>query len=72
MRAKSILRPQEAELTTTKRLPEIPLDLLELLEATYPDRCPTADTSHEEFLATASKVELVRTLRALYERQTKQ
>lgn len=67
MRAQEILRPRETK--KTPRKPEIPLDLLEYLEAQYPDRCPTADTSRETFLNTASKVELVRTLRALYERQ---
>jgi len=51
------------------RVPEMPLAIVEWIEGMYPDRCPSKETSREEFIAHAAQVEVARACRTLYERQ---
>jgi hypothetical protein len=50
-------------------VPNIPLEVLEYLEAVYPDRFPSIDTPDRQMWAMAGKVELVAHLRSLFEEQ---
>ena len=67
---------EQAQRTASGRLqgaevPEVPLDLLQALEAAFPPRCYEAKTSLEEHLMYAGKVQLVEALRATYEAQAR-
>jgi len=54
---------------TKGKPPYVPLELLEWLEETYPDRCPDETTPERRVWINAGAAKVVRKLRAMYERQ---
>lgn len=55
----------------TAKLPYVPLELLEYLEALAPDRMPTSFENEFYLGKQVGRVEMVRKLRQLYEDQVK-
>ena len=53
------------------KAPPIPQELMEYLETVYPDRMPASSMPHEQFLIESGRVELVRSLRVLFNKQNK-
>lgn len=51
--------------------PVVPKPLLEWLEASYPDRCPSLQDDERVIWMRAGQADLVRKLRQSYEAQTK-
>lgn len=51
-------------------IPTITKELIEYLEAIYPDKAPKLNDSDRQIWATVGQVELVRHLRAIHDQQT--
>lgn len=54
---------------TDQRIPTVPRDLLEFLEAKYPDRLPEGSVGIEEIRREQGRVSVVKFLRRAYEIQ---
>lgn len=54
---------------TTRRIPAFSKELVEWLEATFRDRCPTVEMTDREVWIAAGSAQVVRKVRVEYERQ---